>query len=104
MITKYENFCAICGTTKNVRTHHCIFGRGLRELADTDSLTLPVCDTCHNMGRDSIHGNSVSEKLSKILGQEHYISQWLIKEFDLPSDTRDMAIESFRKRYGRSYV
>lgn len=105
MITKYENFCAICGTTQNVRTHHCVFGKGLRELADQDHLTLPVCDKCHNMGRDSIHGNSVSEKLSKIIGQLAWEKNYIAENASLPfEDMEEEARIKFRNRYGKSYL
>lgn len=103
MITKYEGYCIICGKPTNT-THHLVFGRGLRELSDADGLTAPICDEHHNIGKYRIHDNPVSETLSKIIGQEYYISQWLIKEYNLPDDAMEKAIEKFRERYGKSYV
>ena len=104
MITKYDGYCILCGKPTHT-THHCIFGRGLRELAEQDGIVCPVCDDCHNMGKDSIHGNPVSAKLSKIIGQLEWEKQYLLKEGNFAyKDIDDRAREAFRKRYGRSYL
>lgn len=88
MITKYENICAICGRAKE-ETHHLVFGRGLRQLADEDKLTIPLCHDCHS----DIHMNGTAAALSKMLGQIYW-------EKEHPEQTR----EDFRKRYGRSWL
>jgi hypothetical protein len=90
MITKYTEICLICGKPAEC-THHLIFGTGLRQLADQDGLTIPLCNSCHNMGKDCIHGNHIAEALSKIIGQ---------LQFEAEKGTR----EEFRARYGRSYL
>ena len=102
IITKYEDICALCGRPKESE-HHCVFGNGLRKLADLDGLTLPICNRCHNMGSidEKIHGNSCAEKLSKMVGQlawekEYYKSQCGIED--------DEARESFRKIYHISFL
>jgi ribosomal protein S14 len=94
MLTKYNNICVICGRPKQ-DIHHLVFGRGLRELADEDNLTAPLCRMCH----DEIHNNGVASGLSKIVGQ-------LLFEIDhvQQGETQDQARETFRKRYGRSYL
>ena len=95
-------------------THHLIFGKGLRELADRDGLTLPLCHDEHNICRDGdatrlIHGNVAAEKLSKMLGQEaweaNYIAEILADIKDAtPDQIRDEARGAFRRRYGISYL
>jgi len=82
--------CAMCGNIADCE-HHLIFGMGLRELADQDGLTIPLCNDCHTTGRDRIHGNVAAERLSKMLGQ----ALWESKYGDR---------EQFRERYGRSYL
>lgn len=86
MVTEYEKICAICGKP-DVEIHHLVFGRGLRELADADSLTIPLCRECHK----AVHLNGTASTLSKMLGQAWY-----------EKTVGDR--ESFRKRYGRSYL
>ena len=94
MITEYKDICLICGKPKE-ETHHLVFGRGLRELADEDKLTIPMCNRCHK----ALHYNGLSANLSKIIGQlEFEIEQ--VKQ-GVP---QEVARENFRKRYGRSYL
>lgn len=82
--------CAMCGKIADCE-HHLIFGMGLRELADQDGLTIPLCNECHTTGRDRIHGNVAAERLSKMLGQALWESKYGYRE-------------QFRERYGRSYL
>ena len=116
MITKYEGYCIICNKPTKT-THHLLFGKGIRELCDADGIVAPCCDNCHNMnGKSSIHGNSVSEALSKIAGQLAWEKKYIVNEIEwekkyrsagmnLPFDNiEDEAREAFRKRYGKSYL
>lgn len=101
MVTEYNNICAICGKPKEC-THHLVFGRGLRELADEDGLTLPMCNNCHNMATsqlDRIHGNPMAEHLSKMVGQLAFEMSYCSK--GIP---QEIARDEFKKRYGRSYL
>ena len=105
MITKYEQFCFICGKPADAGVHHLIFGKGLHALADADNLTAPICNTCHVLGKYRLHDNPVSEKLSKIIGQLEWEKQYLLKEGNFPyKNMDDRAREAFRKRYSRSYL
>jgi len=92
IITEYTEICSFCGR-QSEGEHHLIFGTAGRELSEKDGLKLPVCNNCHNMGDPlkRIHGNSMAEKLSKMLGQAIY---------EAKIGTR----EQFRKRYGKSYL
>jgi len=98
ILTKYTENCIICGMPieeiKNC--HHLIFGRGMRNLADEDGLTLPMCPFCH----DELHKkSSVAAELSKICGQLAFEKSLCEKGV-----SADNAREYFRKRYGKSYL
>ena len=73
---KYSGYCFFCGKPA-LHEHHCVFGNGLRKLADEDGLKVTTCDYCHTLGN--------------VLNRVH----------DNP--TLEDARERFRKRYGRSY-
>lgn len=94
MITEYKDICLICGRPKN-ETHHLVYGRGMREIADDDGLTVALCSNCHK----EIHANGVAGKLSKIVGQ-------LAFEIDRVEQGTPQAIarREFRKKYDRSYL
>jgi len=60
--------CEICEKREAENTHHLLFGRSIRRIADKDGITIKVCRSCHNMAtkpEDRIHENPVAEKLSK---------------------------------------
>lgn len=90
--------CETCGKAAECK-HHLIFGVGKRNLADQDGLVMDLCNDCHNIGRHRIHDNPVSERLSKILGQERWE-----KEAIIHGATPEKAREDFIKRYGKSYI
>ena len=101
IITDYMDISAFSGRpTEHI--HHCIFGSGLRKLADEDLLVLPLTASEHNMGSptECIHGNTAAEKLSKMVGQlaweKHYMATTGCPEF--------VAREAFRKRYQISFL
>lgn len=92
IVTEYDGICFFCGKPAECE-HHLLFGNGIRELAEQDGLKVPMCNECHNMGKqiERIHENIMAEKLSKMLGQAIYENK---------IGTR----EEFRKRYGKSYL
>lgn len=92
IVTEYAKICIFCGRPAECE-HHLLFGTGIRKLAEEDGLKVPSCNDCHTMGGNMtrLHGNPIAEKLSKMLGQaiyEAYIGDR----------------ESFRRRYGKSYL
>jgi len=93
MITKYMEYCLLCGKPKT-DIHHLISG-GLRTTADADELYIPVCRECHQ----AIHANGAAMKLSKIVGQLAYEKQKVAEGSEV-----DDAREQFRKRYSRSWL
>ena len=92
--------------------HHLVFGRGLRELADADGLTIFLTNAEHNMNpngqRWQVHENAPAEALSKIAGQlaweKEYIANTLTTTEKLKAIMYKEAREEFRKRYGRSWL
>ena len=107
MITKADKICAICGKPAEC-THHLIGGTGKRKLADEDGLTIPLCNSCHNMAvkaTERIHGNPMAEILSKMLGQLAWEMRYIEKQVELPfDDLGTEAREAFLKRYGKRYL
>lgn len=92
IVTEYTTICFFCGKPAECE-HHLLFGKGIRELAEEDGIKVPICNNCHNTGRNTecVHENIMAEKLSKKLGQAIY---------EAKIGTR----EEFRKRYGKSYL
>lgn len=93
MITEYANYCLLCGTPRT-DIHHLVFGVAKRKLADQDGLTMPLCKRHHDM----IHQGDM-QTLSKIIGQLLYERNKCAEGM-----TVEKARESFRRRYGESYL
>ena len=94
--------CATCGRPFQCE-HHLIFGTSQRALSDSDNLTIDMCNDCHNMAQkpvDRIHGNTMAEKLSKMLGQAIYERDYII----LNKCDGEEARGAFMARYGRNYL
>lgn len=90
-----DKFCEICGKRMASETHHLIFGRGLRSLADADGLTAEICRTCHF----NIHSNGTAADLSQMYGQ----ALWEINALNDGVDQYEVR-NKFRQRYGRSWL
>lgn len=106
IVTNYSEICVFCGRMADA-THHLVFsdyGAG-RKKADADGLIIPVCNNCHNMagGTRMIHGNSIAEAMSKMMGQLAWEKQYY-RDRAGENGEKDTAREAFRKRYGRSYL
>lgn len=117
IVTEYNSICAFCGRPADC-THHLIGGVN-RSLADLDGLYVPACNDCHNMGHIQkkgskkqgsmiIHGNSMAETMSKMIGQLAYEKQFYKEYYEahekIKDEDRDDAREKFIDRYGRSYL
>ena len=94
MITKYSDYCIICGTPKT-DDHHLVFGVAKRQLADHDGLIMPLCRDHH----EQMHNDKGMMAMSKICGQLFYERNMCASGM-----TPDEARESFRKRYSISYL
>jgi len=107
IITEYQDISAFSGQQAEC-SHHLLFGRGIRELADEDGIWIPLTNSEHNMSphgvQYQIHGNPVAEKLSKIAGQLAWEKEYYRDLCTTAGNTKDDAREEFRKRYGRSWL
>lgn len=112
ILTDYDDISAFSGKPREA-IHHCIFGVGVRELADEDRIWLPLTNWEHNLSPmgtiNQIHGNPAAEKLSKMLGQVAYEKEYIAKRYvELSGETlEDIKRESrnaFMERYGKSYL
>lgn len=115
IVTNFEDISAFSGKPAEHR-HHLCFGAGIRPLAESDGIWIPLLASEHNMGEltDRIHGNSAAEHLSRMVGQlaweKHYLAQRLASRRE--NFTTDEAVkkledesrEAFRKRYSISYL
>lgn len=103
IVTKYKEVCIICGRETECE-HHLVFGTAGRELSEKDGLKVPMCDNCHNMGEITrrIHGNSMAERLSKMLGQAIWEKEYYRRQLGLTEE--DEARQAFLKRYGHKYM
>lgn len=78
--------CRLCGRYKNLETHHLIFGRGQRQLADRYKLTVGLCRECHMR----LHNNKELMEWSKRLGQKMF--------------EKDHTRDEFIKIFGSNYL
>ena len=106
-VTEYEQYSAFSGKPSECQ-HHLIYGRGKHNLADQDGLTIGLTNTEHNLSSNGtinqIHDNPAAEKLSKIAGQLAWERNYIIDKFGDFDELSHEARESFRKRYGESYL
>jgi len=111
IVTEYEDISAFSGAPAEC-THHLIFGRGLRELAEKDHLWIPLTNAEHNMNshgqRWQVHENAPAEALSRIAGQLAWEKEYIANELCTTDSLKEIlykeAREQFRKRYGISYL
>lgn len=102
MITKYNDYCLICGSP--AEHHHIFKGNKQRKLSDEDGLIIPLCKE-HHTGNMSVHNKKELNILVEIIGQLAFERQWIINQTQLPfDDVSEEAREAFRQRYSRSYL
>ncbi len=94
MITKYQDYCLICGKPRT-DIHHLVFGNAKRRLADEDDLTMPLCREHH----EAMHNDKAMQVMSHIAGQLLYE-----RNYCAAGSTPEDAREHFRYRYGTSYL
>ena len=84
-------YCEICGSP-NAEQHHLVFGNANRKLSDCDELVMDLCRDHHEF----MHKNA---KISRIIGQLMYERNKCAEGYAI-----DAARQSFRMRYGKSYL
>lgn len=82
--------CFICGSTKDLEKHHCLFGTANRQKADSDGLWVWLCHECHH----GIHNGNIYAKTSL---EQKAQKAWLLDDYD-------RSINDFIERYGRNYL
>jgi len=87
--------CIICG--RPAERHH-IFGKFSRKKSEEDGLILPLCPEHHTEGKNAVHLNYDMRRLTYILGQYAWESQY---DGIAP---KGVARDLFRERYGKSYL
>lgn len=97
MITNYNNYCIICGKPRT-DMHHVFKGVKHRDLATVDELLLPLCKE-HHEGKFSPHFNKEIDHLMQIIGQLAYEKKKCSEGY-----SEEAARDSFRLRYGKSYL
>lgn len=82
--------CYICGSTYNLHTHHCLFGKN-REKADKYGLTVVLCQEHHEgaCGVHGKHGHRLDIAL-KCLAQSAFVRRY--------------GQELWDKEFGRNYL
>ena len=96
MITDFNEYCIICG--KPAEIHHIFKGNKQRALCTEDELLLPLCSE-HHRGNMSVHQKKELNILCQIIGQLAYERDRCAEGYTL-----EAARESFRQRYGKSYL
>lgn len=84
-------YCEICGKP-GAEQHHLVFGAANRKLSDEDALVMDVCREHHEF----FHKNAT---VSRIIGQLMYERNKCAEGYGV-----DAARQSFRIRYGKSYL
>lgn len=79
-------YCFICGSPRNLHTHH-IFNGPFRRKSDRDGLVIPLCARCH----DYTHTHKELMKTFYRLGEKEYLIQ--IGDY-----------ESYMKRYKTNWL
>lgn len=108
IITKYDNYCLICGSP-NTECHHLLGGTAKRKMSDEDGVFCGLCPKHHNSSTMSVHQNKEMKVLSQQVGQLSWERYKLIQQL---SESTGKSIEKisedirkdFRSRYGTSYL
>lgn len=71
----------MCGSYRNLETHHVIYGYGNRKLSDRYGLTVPLCHFCHNEPPNGVHFNTENDLKLKRLAQVAFEHEYPDKDF-----------------------
>jgi hypothetical protein len=82
-IIQSDKKCYITGSTYDLHEHHCIYGRGLRQLSEKYGLKIWLRADWHNMADYGVHFDKALDLQIKQMAQrkamEHY--GWTVEEF-----------------------
>ena len=104
IITKYPNFCIICGRPAN-EGHHCPYGSANHKIADSEHLIIPLCDEHHRNGKMAAHKCHEVDVLLHIISQLTWEKRYIAEKRGLPFEPiEDEAREAWRKKFGQSWI
>lgn len=90
--------CYICGTTRDLETHHVFFGIANRKLSDRDGLTVRLCHKCHHL---KAHKASTQEAEDlHVAGQKAWEEHYGPALELVGRDPR----QAFIERYGKNWL
>lgn len=92
-VLQKEKVCYICGTTRNLEEHHCIYGTANRKLSDKRGLVVWLCDVDHRTGNASVHNNPNGPI-------DTYLKRTAQKYYEEHIGSR----EEFRREFGKSFI
>lgn len=121
IITKWMNFCMICGRPTE-EVHHALYGNK-HKLADQDHLLMPLCAYHHNSNNTyevrrkpvvnmSVHQcdemKVLSQALAQACWQRQYLADKLASGENLGHQSAEDWVEesaiAFKNRYGEYYL
>ena len=111
IITKWINYCFICGKPRE-HIHHALYGPGKLNLADQDHLLLPLCMYHHEDSKNGVHNNAGMKALSQALAQACWQRQYLAEKLasgenlghQSCEDWLQESADAFKSRYGEYYL
>lgn len=88
--------CFLCGRSETsynrLEVHHCIQGRGRRQISDRYGLTVLLCPECHRLSEYSAHKNAeTADYLHK------YAQRKAMQE-------QGLTVEQFIEIFGKNYL
>ncbi len=83
-----DDSCFICGSMRNLETHHVWHGTANRKLADEDGLTVKLCHQCHS----NLHDKGTNDRMLMEVGEWAWLKVY------------GGTIIDFIKRYGRNVI
>ena len=75
-IIQKDRECYLCSSTLNLEKHHCLHGRGVRQLADRWGLWVWLCPMHHRHSKYGVHGNKDLDLWFKQLAQNCFEIVW----------------------------
>ncbi len=111
IITKWMNYCMICGKPRE-HVHHALFNTGKRKLASEDLLLMPLCQYHHQDSKNGIHFNTGMRVLSQALAQACWQRQYLAEKLASGENLGHQSVEdwlqesadAFKSRYGEYFL
>ena len=93
IITKWIDYCMICGKPKE-HLHHALYGNK-HKLADEDLLLIPLCQYHHQDSENGIHNNAGMKALSQALAQACWQRQYLAQKLASGENLGHQSIEDW---------